>query len=374
MDINLLAAWDRMSTIGDSRITVAVFDSGIEDCNPDFDPERFLPSELSYTCEGNCSYAYPCCPSETTTPCTYGAPTDNYGHGTFVASIIGAVADNGIGMTGIDQQCKLLAARVYNPCGAIGPSLPESVAYGRVILAFEEIYANSDYDSVRVINCSFTLPYIAPNPNPSPLITGLENAINAVVGQHRFVVAGAGNYGSTQDYAIQRMTLVYTVGGMDSRGWRVDHPHSIYYSSTGSSLDFMAPGMAEIGLTAQRSGCTPASPPQPSCPYTMYGSEFAVKHNFLMGTSYAGPKVAAAISLILAHAIALDIIDPEGNWSELDFADMYEILQAGCRDKVSWQDYPTVLGDSEDLVGWDDHYGWGLVDIDASLQYLEDNW
>jgi len=49
---------------------------------------------------------------------------------------------------------------------------------------------------------------------------------------------------------------------------------------------------------------------------------------------------------------------------------MYGILRAGCRDEVS--QYCDGCEDSLDTVGHDDDYGWGLIDIDASLQYLED--
>jgi len=92
-------------------------------------------------------------------------------------------------------------------------------------------------------------------------------------------------------------------------------------------------------------------------------------HNFLIGTSFAAPHVCAAISLILAHAIGCGAVNPT-TWEGLTFYDMYGILRAGCRDEVS--QYCDGCEDSLDTVGHDDDYGWGLIDIDASLQYLED--
>jgi len=164
IDINLLPAWQR--TTGSSQVAVAIIDSGIEDCNPDFDPDRFLPG-LAYNCPGNDNYANPCCPSELTTPCDFMPATDNFGHGTFVASIIGAVADNGIGMKGIDQHCKLVSIRALNS-GTFAPPTPLEANYARVTLALEEIATNPVYASVRVINCSFNLEPIPPYPEARP--------------------------------------------------------------------------------------------------------------------------------------------------------------------------------------------------------------
>ena len=75
-----------------------------------------------------------------------------------------------------------------------------------------------------------------------------------------------------------------------------------------------------------------------------------------------------AVSPILARAIELEILDSE-TWEGLTWADVYELLRLGARDRVSWQNQQQ--GDSYDEEGWDTHYGWGLIDIDALLQWLE---
>jgi len=204
-------------------------------------------------------------------------------------------------------------------------------------------------------------------------LTAIEYAVATLAWQNRFVVAGAGNTGPIGQRVPQSFDTVFTVGGIDSRGWRFVHPHSettITESSYGAALDFMAPGMAEVGLICQRGNCSPTS--SPPCPYTMIGCFSAYRHNFLTGTSFAAPKVCGAISLVLARAIELGIDGPLQGWSLLTFDDMYEILRAGCRDQVSH--VCSGCGDPDDGPGRDDYFGWGLIDIDASLQYLEDNW
>lgn len=249
IDINLLPAWQR--TTGSPLVTVAVLDSGIEDCNPDFDPDRFLGEGLASNCPGNDNYPNLCC---TTTPCNFLPATDNFGHATFIASILGAVADNGIGMTGIDQRCKLLSVRVL----ASSATTPLEVTFARVTLAREEIYDNPEYKSVRVINCGFRLPNIPPSSEgPSEQMTALEYAVSMLAWDNRFVVVGAGNSGPTGVSVPQTFGLVFNVGGIDSRGKRFIHAHdALIHSSYGPELDFMAPGMAVVGLTCQRDGCT----------------------------------------------------------------------------------------------------------------------
>lgn len=81
--------------------------------------------------------------------------------------------------------------------------------------------------------------------------------------------------------------------------------------------------------------------------------------------------MAGAVSLILGRAIELGIVNPN-TWAGLTWADMYHILKAGARDQISHQ--PGQTGDLDDAVGKDSHYGWGLIDIDASIEYLEDNY
>jgi len=362
IDINLLDAWER--TTGSPLVTVAVLDSGIEDCNPDFDPYRFLEPGLAYNCPGNDNSENLCC-TGAGDPCNFLPATDNFGHGTFVASIIAATSNNGIGMTGIDQQCKLLAVRALGS-SQMGSGQPAAeVTFGRVILAMEEIGDNPNYESVRVINCSFRLPYV-----DNLQEAALEAAVLTLASQNRFVVAGSGNGGPTGATVPQRMDRVFNVGGLDSRGKRFVHPHdSGVHSSYGPDLDFMAPGMAEIGLTCQMDECT-ANPPPSGCPYRMQACLFGYQQLDLTGTSFAAPKVCGAISLILAHAIFLEVVNPE-DWTGLTFDDMYEILKAGCRDQVSW--HCDGCEDVLDTVGHDDYYGRGLIDIDAPLQYLEDN-
>jgi subtilisin family serine protease len=350
VDVNVLAAWER--TTGSPLATVAVLDSGVEYCNPDFDPNRFLFPDINTSCIGNASPSYPCCPGQ---DCDFGPAADSNGHGTRVASIVGAVTNNEIGIAGVDQQCRILSARIEGTSNEVN--------FARVLDALERIATDPAYSSVRVINMSFLLIC-----QPGPQTQALTNVLNALKAQNRVCISTSTNFGigSANLYCPNSWPQVITVGGIDSRGWRYANPCG-FSSGTGSALDFMAPGMADFALVCQSNPC-------PSCPYTTQACQTFYGVNFLSGSSFAAPVVAGAVSLILARAIELEIVDPE-TWQGLTVDDIYLLLRLGARDRVSFANGQS--GDPNDAVNDDgvasnDPYsGWGMIDIDASLEWLE---
>lgn len=364
VDVGVLPAW--AYTTGSPLVTVAILDSGVEYCNPDFDLSRFLTPDLSLTCVGNEQFNYPCCDNNNPASdfaCSFGPARDNVGHGTVVASIIAAKTNNNLGIAGLDQRCRILSARVFgaNNTGPQGANYARANA-ARAVIALETIATKPAYRSVRVINISFGIP--AGDLVGTDQHDALRNAVLTLRAQNRFIVAAAGNSGlGTADTLVPAMfPEVITVGAIDSRGRRVApaymaNPLGPNTSSTGSSLDFMAPGMGEVALICQSNPC-------PACPYPTFPCESAAYHkNFLWGTSYAAPKVCAAISLILAEAIELGIVNPN-TWQGLTWDQMYGLLRAGARDRVS---HTGVAPDPLDTPGPDPYYGWGLIDIEASI-------
>ncbi len=159
IDVDVVPAWNR--TTGHPAVGVCVLDSGIEYCNPDFDQSRFYPNDFSLTGIGTGSIEYVCCDfsGNFDPPCNFGPARDNLGHGTFVASLIGATSNNGIGIAGIDQRCRILSVRFGGSLGA-GPLhqfLPQ-VKIARAIIALEEIWVEVQYKDIRIINMSFAYP------------------------------------------------------------------------------------------------------------------------------------------------------------------------------------------------------------------------
>src|SRR3954468_20891263 len=95
-DIDVLAAWDQGLT--GSGVTVSVVDSGVDLVHPDL-KASLLSGGHDYVDGDN-------------------TPSDQNGHGTHVAGIIGAVGNNGIGVAGIDWKASILPVRVLNKDGS----------------------------------------------------------------------------------------------------------------------------------------------------------------------------------------------------------------------------------------------------------------
>ena len=79
-------------------VRVAVVDSGIDADHPEF--QGRIAASQSFV---------------------GGGITDKHGHGTFVAGVIAAAADNGEGIAGIAFPAELLIAKVVRPDGTISP-------------------------------------------------------------------------------------------------------------------------------------------------------------------------------------------------------------------------------------------------------------
>jgi thermitase len=148
-------------TQGDPRVVVAVVDSGVGR-DPDLAP-NLLPGFNAIDGSGD--------------------TTDENGHGSEQAALIGAVLDNGLGAAGICGRCRILPVKVF---GSDGRADVEIIARG--------IRWASEHGA-RVINLSFAL-----EPG-SPQSPSLNAAVADAVGRGIAVVAGAGNSGSADPAA-----------------------------------------------------------------------------------------------------------------------------------------------------------------------------
>ncbi len=100
MEVNL--AWD--FTMGNSSITIGIFDTGIDSTHPDFNAA------------GHIRTGYDACFDK------YGVPKDsgNFGgHGTCCAGLAAALINNSIGVAGVAPECKLMAFRIFDQLGSL---------------------------------------------------------------------------------------------------------------------------------------------------------------------------------------------------------------------------------------------------------------
>lgn len=231
-------AWD--VTIGAADVKIAVIDSGIDENHPEFKnkvalKKNFLTGDAADSVQ------------------------DNQGHGTHVAGVIAATANNNEGVAGICQKCKLMIGKVMD--GKVSDT-------AKIAEAIEWAVDNG----AKVINLSLASP---------EKLQILEDAVNYAWEKGVVVVAGAGNCGdgNFEEWACTRANQpVYpaasenaiAVGAVDANDKKVS------VSNHGDYVDIAAPGE------------------------NIYSTRPPNKYASGMGTSYASPMVAGVAGLVIA--------------------------------------------------------------------------
>ena len=152
--IGMEEAW--RSGLTGKGVTVAIVDSGLSGTTGDIDKSRVLPGK---NCVGGTGV------------------DDTLGHGTFVAGVIGATQDNGVGIAGIAPGVTIVPIKCY----ATDETDFAAQAAG--------IYAAVDEYHCDILNISAGDPEIVPE---------VEAAIRHALDEGVIVVAAAGNSGDTQ--------------------------------------------------------------------------------------------------------------------------------------------------------------------------------
>lgn len=193
---------------------------------------------------------------------------DEHGHGTMVASVIGADGDNDIGITGVCWGVNLVSLKVATDYGHLD--------IGAAVAAVE--YADSA--GIQILNLSLG--------TYTGHITSLQVAIQNYDG---LFVCSAGNYGwNTDTYANRHypsaynyLTNVISVGASNSsdQRWVMDSTRASNYGKT--TVDIFAPG-ENIYC------CYPGN-----------------RYVYASGTSVAAPFVAGVAALIMAKYPATEI-------------------------------------------------------------------
>lgn len=221
--------------------------------------------------------------------------TDDNGHGTHVAGTIAAL-NNTIGVIGAAPKAQLYAVKVLDRNG--------SGSYSGIIAGIEWAIANK----MNVINMSL---------GGSQGSTALEQACNAAYNAGILVVAAAGNEGTAAGTTEcigypARYASVIAVGSITSSNVRSS------FSSTGSTLELMAPGS------------------------DIYSTTYNGSYGTMSGTSMACPHVAGVAALVWSAKPTLTNVQ------------LRSALRATADNP--WND------------AW--RYGYGLVNALAAYQYV----
>jgi thermitase len=233
-DVDAVEAWN-VTTGGGTK--VAIIDSGVASDNPDIAPKVVARANFSDAATGE----------------------DNYGHGTHIAGIVAATANNTIGVAGVCPNCTILDAKVLNDSGSGSTS--------RIANGINWAVSNG----AKVINMSLGQRVSSRT---------LETAVNNAWNQGAVIVAAAGNAGTQAKIYPGAYPNVIAVAATDNTDAKAS------FSTYGAKwVDVAAPGVNVYSTF-------------PNHPFYL-GTENGRSQGYDVGsgTSMASPIVAAAAAL-----------------------------------------------------------------------------
>jgi subtilisin family serine protease len=243
---SVVQAWTK--TTGSRQIVVAVLDSGVEYTHADLAnnmwkrPEGMAPYQDRDLGTVDDVYGYNALTND-------GEPTDDNGHGTYCAGIIGADCGNNLGICGVNWKTQIMPLKFLNAGG-----------FGSVAGALEAInYAIKRKRAgvtIRVINASWGL---------SQRSRSLEDAIQKSYEAGILFVAASGSMSVNND-TTPHYPASYNIGNIISVGALDKRDALAKFSNYGpKSVNLAAPG-EDILTTSlgndykQRSGTSMATP------------------------------------------------------------------------------------------------------------------
>jgi subtilisin family serine protease len=323
--IDMPRSWRR--TTGSNSVVVAVVDDGIRFDHPDV-AANLTSDGYDFVSNGLLRGACGTVPNagdgngydpDPTIPADYDgcALSTAGGHGLHVAGTIGAVGNNGVGMTGVAWSVRIRPVRVLGRMGGTNFDIAQGILYAAGLPASDGrggvIQAPT---AARIINLSLG------GPSNDPV---LHDAVIAASSAGALLVVASGNDNTSVPKYPAAYPEVLTVAAVGPTYERAR------YSNWGPHVDIAAPGgdlslgNESYGIASTRWNFQTGSP----------------TYNFLQGTSMATPHVSGAAALLLA-------LDPS-----LTAAQLRARLLTYARDLGS--------------VGPDPFFGAGLLDVRSSL-------
>lgn len=305
-DVKIVKAWEIEK--GSDDIIVAILDSGIKDDHPDLIDRIWInKNEIPGNGIDDDDNGY----IDDTKGWDFAyddkRPEDGFGHGTNIATVIGASTNNKIGFAGIDQKCKLMNCKNLNAENTGEYSWwAESIKYatdnGARIINMSE--GGDDYSKV------------------------LKIAIDYAIDNGSLINSAMMNKGDNRNYYPACNKGVFAVGATDTDDRRCRKFSWGGGSCWGKHISVVAPGNK------------------------IYGLDFENENNFDVywsGTSQSTAIVSGIAALLLAQ--------DKTRTSE----DLKRIIKLSSKD---------LVGDpKEDKPGWDQFYGYGRVDSYSALTF-----
>jgi thermitase len=217
---------------GSPDVVVAVIDSGIDGSHPEFQGQLVPGWDLTAKVPGP------------------GGNVDGYGHGTHVAGVIGALANNGLGVAGLASGCKLMPVRIFNDFG----HSTSGISAAAIVWAIDH--------GAKVINASWGSPMQS---------QADKDALRYAIEKGVVFVTAVGNSGKndTEYYPGAAPEAIGVSATTDIDTWAS-------FSTFGPWVDVAAPGKGILSTYPVAKG----------------------SWRIMEGTSMASPAVAAAAALV----------------------------------------------------------------------------
>ncbi|MFF1461147.1 S8 family serine peptidase [Streptomyces sp. NPDC058330] len=277
-------------SLGSSKVTVGVIDTGVDDTHPDLAPNFDRKASV------NCVSGAP-----DTTDGAWRPAANESDHGTHVAGTI-AAAKNGTGVTGVAPGVKVSGIKVSNPDGFF---YTEAVVCGFVWAAEHgvDVTNNSYYTDPWLFNCKN-------DPDQGALVEAVTRATRYAEGRGVVNVAAAGN--SDHDLALHAIedttspndstTVTRTVDPRLCPDIPTMLPGVVTVSATGAKglkSSYSNYGLGVIDVAAPGGDSTVYQTPEaPATSGLILSTLPGGKFGYKAGTSMASPHVAGVAALI----------------------------------------------------------------------------